>query len=291
MKKYILIIILIKIVVSPVLFIIDSKIFRCINSNKTLPTSALIHLFIIFLAYQSNSTFNFNASFLEAEEILIVDMLDIDSYNNFEFTGKEEDNTKEEVLPKYTGAAPPSKPLQKIEKTENIIAQEPNSKPHAKEENKDSKIIKQDEGQKEIAISNMLKSITKEKPQSPKKIIEHGISGKGNVKDFDKSKPLAITAIDSIRNQFVQCWTLPYGAKDAYKLKVILHLTLDIDGNVTNVDLLDKQKYKKNQFFRAMADSAIRAVHKCSPIVGLPKEQFSEWEQMELHFDPQHMFF
>ena len=35
------------------------------------------------------------------------------------------------------------------------------------------------------------------------------------------------------------------------------------------------------------SDSALRAVHKCSPLKNLPIDKYGSWRAMELNFDPQ----
>jgi hypothetical protein len=46
-------------------------------------------------------------------------------------------------------------------------------------------------------------------------------------------------------------------------------------------------RYTSEPFFRAAADSALRAVFKCSPLKNLPPEKYGSWREMELNFDPQ----
>ena len=35
--------------------------------------------------------------------------------------------------------------------------------------------------------------------------------------------------------------------------------------------------------------SAVRAVHKCSPLKNLPPEKYGSWREMEINFDPKEM--
>lgn len=106
---------------------------------------------------------------------------------------------------------------------------------------------------------------------------------------YDNSLPLSISEKDAIRSQFLVCWTMPAGAKDAHNLAVRVKVQLGPDGSVQSAalapDLLGR--YNSDTFFRAAADSALRAVHKCSPIKNLPPDKYSAWREMELNFDPQ----
>jgi hypothetical protein len=108
---------------------------------------------------------------------------------------------------------------------------------------------------------------------------------------YDDSMPLSISEKDTIRSQFLVCWSMPTGAKDAHTLAVRIKVTLQADGAVLAATLATDQlgRYNADPFFRAAADSAIRAVHKCSPLKNLPPEKYNSWKEMELNFDPQDM--
>lgn len=106
---------------------------------------------------------------------------------------------------------------------------------------------------------------------------------------YGDSMPLSISEKDTIRSQFLVCWTMPAGAKDAHTLAVRVKVTLNQDGSVLAAEIASDQmgRYSSDSFFRAAADSALRAVHKCSPLKNLPPEKYGSWHEMELNFDPQ----
>lgn len=106
---------------------------------------------------------------------------------------------------------------------------------------------------------------------------------------YNDALPLSISEKDAIRSQFIQCWTMPAGAKDAKSLAARVKIKLQPDGTVLEAVLAPDQqgRYSSDPFFRAAADSAIRAVHKCSPIKNLPPEKYNSWRETELNFDPQ----
>ena len=118
---------------------------------------------------------------------------------------------------------------------------------------------------------------------------EKGITGKGKP-SYNKSKPQTMNISESIRSQFIHCWSIPHGALNVEHMQVKVNIMLDEEGKVLNTNVVDINHYKKDSFFRAMADSALRAVHRCSPLQGLPKEQHNLWKNMELVFDPKDMF-
>lgn len=109
---------------------------------------------------------------------------------------------------------------------------------------------------------------------------------------YNPSLPMAMSEIDAIRSQFVKCWNIPAGAKDAHNLRIVVDLHLQRNGQVTKVELAeDKSRYYRDSFFRAAADSAMRAVRRCSPLKNLPSQKYETWRYMQLTFDPRDLLY
>lgn len=103
----------------------------------------------------------------------------------------------------------------------------------------------------------------------------------------DPTKALSISEIDLVRRQIAQCWNLPAGAKDAHKMTVEIKVTMNIDGTVREATLSNQLRMAADPFYRAMAESALRAVlnPRCQPFK-LPPDRYEIWQTMELNFDP-----
>ncbi len=104
-----------------------------------------------------------------------------------------------------------------------------------------------------------------------------------------QNKPLTISEIDAFRAQIERCWSVPAGAVDAEKLVVTLHIFLNPDGTLAkNPQIVEQARMKQpgQEFFRAAAESALRAVLKCEPYGMLPVESYELWREIELKFDP-----
>jgi len=135
---------------------------------------------------------------------------------------------------------------------------------------------------KETAKSEESKKPTEAKPTNTKKAVSQ---------NYDASKPLSMSEIDAIRQQIQQCWNPPIGAKDAGNLIINLRINIAEDGTVTKVELdSDESRYNSDSFFKAAADSAMRAVHKCSPLKNLPSDKYSTWSDITMTFNPKDMF-
>jgi outer membrane biosynthesis protein TonB len=103
----------------------------------------------------------------------------------------------------------------------------------------------------------------------------------------DPTKALSISEIDLVRRQIEQCWNLPAGAKDAHKMTVEVRVVMNLDGTVREANLLEQARTLTDPFYRAMAESVIRAVlnPRCQPFK-LPPDRYDVWQTMVLNFDP-----
>lgn len=106
---------------------------------------------------------------------------------------------------------------------------------------------------------------------------------------YDASLPLSLSETDAIRSQFIPCWRMPAGAKDPQSLAVSVKVKLQPDGTVLEavLDPALRGRYSSDPFFRAAADSALRATHQCSPLKNLPPEKYNTWREMTINFSPQ----
>ncbi len=105
------------------------------------------------------------------------------------------------------------------------------------------------------------------------------------------ARPLAISEIDLVRQQIRECWSLPAGAREAENLSIEIKMAMNPDGTVRQAQILDRGRLGKDPFFRAAAESALRAVlnPRCNPLK-LPLEKYQQWQNMILIFDPRQMF-
>ena len=107
---------------------------------------------------------------------------------------------------------------------------------------------------------------------------------------FSDSIPLSMSEIDNIRYQIQRNWSLPAGARDAQNMVVTLRIQLNPDGTVTGVSVLNESRMRSDPFFRAMAESTVRAVLKTDRIKNLSPEKYELWRDMRINFDPREMF-
>ena len=115
-----------------------------------------------------------------------------------------------------------------------------------------------------------------------------GIEIKDNVSQLDVARILAGVE-QAIRAQIERCWSAPAGASYAETLIVRIQIYLLPDGSLARLPkVLEEQRMVQDQFFRAAAEAARRAVQKCAPL-DLPRESYDVWREVVLNFDPSRM--
>lgn len=108
----------------------------------------------------------------------------------------------------------------------------------------------------------------------------------GTIKEDDSSLTQSELFSQSVMEQFAKCWNVPKDAVDTNN-SVVLSVQLTKDANLVKVAIInDNGNYKSDPLFRVLADSAVQAVRRCSPLKNMPLDKFSVWEYMELRFEP-----
>jgi len=148
-------------------------------------------------------------------------------------------------------------------------------------------------------MASILKSIEKIKTQTKnindkdkedKKEDEKKQDDIKDVNNVSLGEKLTISELDMIKRQFYDCWIVPAGAKNLKNLIVSIQLKLDESGTVINSKLMNEKKLG-DPFFRAAAESAIRAVNhpECRKLK-VPKKKYEIWKSLILDFNPAIMF-
>jgi hypothetical protein len=91
-----------------------------------------------------------------------------------------------------------------------------------------------------------------------------------------------------IQDQVTPCWNIPIGSKGVRDLQVGMSIDLNPDGTLRgNPAIADTARYETDTTFRAVADSALRALRnpRCSPLK-LPYDQYEMWKHINLTFTP-----
>ena len=184
---------------------------------------------------------------------------------------KKEEPKKDTVL--VDDAAPPEK--KKTEKEEK-------KKETTKEEPKKD-------------FSSVLKNLqdTEEEPQPKTELPDLKLDEEAS-SDGAKAPlgaKMTMSEEDALRRQLEGCWNVPFGAKDAQDLRVEIFMVINPDRTLRDAKVVDQSRYGSDSFFRAAADSALRAVRNpsCSPF-DVPADKYDVWKNVTVTFDPSQMF-
>lgn len=285
-----------------------------------LKTSIIVHLCVFLLLFFGLPTFNSDRSY-EAQ-VVTVEVLPISELTNVKpkqaapKVPEKKEPTK--TLPKISKPEPKHKPEPQKVKVENLpkptekkeepkkeaikIKKEEKLKPEEKkpEEKKEQKKEKSSEDD----FAAVIKSVEEGHKQPEEKEdnkeeevnFDQAVDFLSNAKDsqYKEGIPLSISEKDAIRQQIMKNWTVPSGAKDVQNTVVTIRLNVQPDGTISKSEIENKARYNSDPFFRAMADSAIRAVYKSSPLQNLPAEKYDVkdgWRELEINFDPREMVY
>lgn len=276
------------------------------KSKKALMISIGLHLVVFLLVIFGLPHFKSDPVISEPVPIeLVADIGELTTTNKPPVDAPKPKEQKPPEPPKKT--EPPKKPPEPKKSTPEPPAEEKlkdppkPDKPAEKVTDKaEKKIEKKPEPKKEKPkkteendFDSLLKDLTPTEKQQPdtdavsKKMTEPTPSP--NVSRF--SDVLSMSEMDALRQQLSQCWSVMAGAANAEDQVVELSVTVNADRTVANAKVVDMGKYSSNPFFRAAADSAMRALRNpnCTPL-NVPPQKYDQWHQMRIVFDPKEMF-
>jgi len=162
---------------------------------------------------------------------------------------------------------------------------EPEEKPKEPEKEKAEPKPQRDFGS---VLKNLAANEETPEPETPN-VAEKVLSEMGQ--NAPLGAQLTISELDALRRQLEGCWNVPIGARNAADMVVDVNLVVGPDKIVKQSSIVDKARYNNDSFFRAMADSAIRAVHApaCSPLA-LPEGKYDMWKNIIFTFNPRNMY-
>ncbi len=262
--------------------------------RSSILSSIVLHLIIMMMAIVSLPLFN-NPD-LEIPPIIQVELIEISEKTNVPKVSEKQDEKEEKQIEE-----------KKVEKINQPIL-----KPKVEKSNEKVK----DTSDKEEIIENkieekMFENIPIKKPVikkknkfDPLKIAELIDKSKDTkaveevIEDLEydalDSKPsldnkLSLSEEDAIRAQFMHCWSPPIGMRFDDTMIVKIKISLNNDGSLLKPpEVLQHERMNKpsEKYFRALAESAIRAVRICDPIKAPDINRYEIWKEIQLNFDP-----
>lgn len=176
---------------------------------------------------------------------------------------------------------PPKEPVKQPEPPKpQLAAAKPRAKP-AQETPKKKEEFNLDE------IDKLINKAEKEPPKAQAKEPAPATASR-TLKGAGAQSAMTMSEIDAFKAQLAKCWNVPVGAPDPASLVVPIKVFLNQDGTLASQPELLAQGRMGDPYFRAAADSAIRALHICGPYK-LPPEKYADWQEITINFDPREM--
>jgi len=193
--------------------------------------------------------------------------------------------------------APLPEPEKKPEKVTPEVKKQPNlpvppekPKPLKKEEKKEKKQVKKKEDSFFNDIEKALENLDDKKKERQPNIGDKAEKAQANEASIIGDE-LSISELDALKRQLAECWSPPSGMQNAETMIVELNVSIQADGSVRDVKIVDLNRYQSDTLFKPAADAARRAVlnPKCNPLK-IPPNKYESLKTFILKFDPREMF-
>lgn len=271
-----------------------------------LVASALFHVFILLAGTLGLPYISKPPTIAQPIAVELVDVSELTQTNKPPVKSKLKpvpDKPKEEPKPQPKMEAPPKveakeppkiAPLKKPEeKKEDTVKPEPKVPPPPSEKlEKPKPPEKKVEDKKEATeTEDPLASLMKNLQEAED--LDDG-QGQADAKatnspDAPLAEFMTQSELGALTNQLVGCWQIPIGAKNVNGMVVDIHIWANSDRTVRRVEIADQWRASNDPAFRALAESAKRAVldPSCSPLE-LPMDKLEVWKNQYIvvPFDP-----
>ncbi len=234
---------------------------------------------------------------LDLPPIISVELIQIKDKTNIPFAPKakkiiekikeDEKLVSEQAPPKKVKKIKPDAiplPDQKVEKIKKI---EEKQNP----EIDDNKVKQVSEFEKkEIFNPNDIAALI---DKSKENLAETNIKNKKITQSQDKTmdvSALTLSEEDALKAQIFGCWSIPLGLPYNENLLVRIKLKLKPDGTIIDSEIIDHARMNMpvQNFYRVLAESALRAVKLCQPL-RVPTTGYERWKELQLNFDAREM--
>ena len=206
------------------------------------------------------------------------------------------ENKKPQSAREKTVPVPEAKPRARP-KPAKLKATKPKTKPKPRPIVKTGKKPKPTKRPIKKQFTSLLKNLKKEKLDQRNRIEKKTIgdrlrklSKNPSNSDFREDQKVTISEIDVLRQQIAGCWNIAAGARQAESLSVEIEMRMNPDATVRTARVVDGARMNSDPFFRAAAESALRALSHpdCIPLK-LPVGKYEVWKSFTFNFDPKNM--
>lgn len=175
----------------------------------------------------------------------------------------------------------------KINKTETTPREEPKLAPApepvaAKSDNKADSFIDDTDNKK-----------TNEKPVNPAKndITDTNAPKKKTVVRVNREvlsldRTLTVSVVDALRVAMTRCWVIDTTMPGLEDIRAVAHLKMRPNGTVADVWFESAMRAETDPVFAYVLDTIRAAIRTCEPLSMLPRNEYKNWESIQLTFYP-----
>ena len=287
------------------------KLFRFYGENAPFALSVGLHLFVFLLAVGDFSVwFSPKKEKIVSVPVMTVDLsnVKVSSITNLppKLSAKKKEAPAKKslktsaVVRKKTAAASKSTPSDtslhvRNEKLNDVLNDVLNKKTPQKTEKTAEKTNNVNAVNALLASIDTLRAAPREEELpdvDPDEAVNQGIEG-GRGGSY--LRELSVSERDALGLKLRACWNIDAGVKGAQNMIVEIRAYLTPQGGVEDVKILDRKRYQNDAAFRAVAESARRAVYICadkneeSPFLLFPQhyaDAYDSWKTLLLRFNP-----
>ncbi|MBR5154770.1 MAG: hypothetical protein IKW58_03505 [Alphaproteobacteria bacterium] len=221
------------------------------------------------------------------------------------FEEKKEEPKKESEKPKpekkKPAPIPQKKPQVKKEKEKKL---EPKKKETPKAQPKQNTQTKTN--QKTVNNANSLKGLFSAVDDLKKQLGEedraaqipnsqpvNNMGVEGGTTNGSYFSELSISNVDFVRTKIQECWNTVLGGGEDKNLEVLINVKLANNGDIISVNVVDKARYSRDNYFKAIADSAERAIRKAhlsynvfNKLADANASRYNDWKEITFTFTP-----
>ena len=140
-------------------------------------------------------------------------------------------------------------------------------------------------------LASVLKNVEKMKPAETVKTppdVKNPAQAQPKSLAPSLSDRLTISENDMLVRQVEQHWNVPIGARDIQNIVVQIHIDVNPDRSVQHAEIISNSGMSSNPYYRAVAESALRAVYASSPLE-LPEGKYEQWKGIDISFSAKDM--
>lgn len=170
----------------------------------------------------------------------------------------------------------------KVSGTETIL-QNTNvtkSKEYVKEE---KRIIEEKTTEiKDTTFVEEKQKIKEENKNAPKKKMVVKV----NREVLSLDRTMTVSVVDALRVALTRCWNIDTTRTDISDIRAVAHLTMLSTGVVNKIWFESESRAQTDTAFAYVLDTIKEAIKTCQPFTMLPRNEFKNWEKIQLTFYP-----